>query len=407
MDFPKASELFRTYRDTIVAKSTRVTMNAVDRDGSDVNLVGAGGAAMGEEIVASVADVEEGFWLDSTRGVKLDRLVWDRFQITRNPAASSFVYVHFSCTAANPLAFAIPAGTKVSTGDGVVFITVVTESFPVGSTGPIAVLARSSLAGPDQNVDENTITSITSQVANAAAGFVATNPAAATGGASRETDSQLRARARRFWTAARRGTKSAIELGALSVPGVITANAFEGLTGPAYPNRMVTLVVSDAFTDALVKQGVTVPTYALKSQAFGVQVGNGLDEYRACGIPVFVRVGQVALISVILRLRFSATAASDIDTLTLLARTSVVNLVNRGGGGDVFDPAAVTALLKSIPGLDVRGDEVVSPAGSVIPSSPYQLLRTSLALVTTDTQATLAAVAPTFVTPGASSSVPV
>ena len=408
MDFPKFAELFRTFRDTLVANSTLVTLNAVDRDGADTNLIGAGGCAMGEEVVESLADVNEGFWLDSARGAKLDRLVWDRYGLVRLPASPSFVFLQFATTVPCPLAFAIPTGTKFSTSDGVEFIAVVSTTFPLGSTGPISLQCRSSLAGSDRNVDAGTINSITSQIANQAAGLQVTNAAAAAGGANAELDAALRARARRFWSAARRGTKAALELGALSVAGVLTVAAFEGLTGPGIPSRMVSLVVTDAFTDALVSQGATSSTYATKSQAFASQVGVGLDEYRAFGIPVFTSVSQTALVSVILRLRFLATAASDIDYITLVARTAIVNYINQlppGPTDGTLDPAALVATLRGVSGLDIRGDEIVSPAGIVVPVSPYQVLRTSLSIVTTDTQATLSAVAPQFATAGAGTSV--
>lgn len=407
MDFPKFAELFRTFRDTIVANSSRVTLNAVDRDGSDVNLIGAGGGAMGEEVVESLADVNEGFWLDSARGPKLDRLVWDRYSMTRLPAAPSFVFVQFVTSSPNPLAFAINAGTKLSTSDGVEFVTVTSSTFPLGSSGPVTLLCRSTLAGTDRNVDAGTIGSITSRIPNSPANLIVNNAAAAAGGANAELDSALRSRARRFWSAARRGTKAALELGALSVAGVVSAAAFEGLTGPAIPGRMVSLVVTDAFTDALVQQGQTVSSYATKSQAFAVQVLTGLDEYRAFGIPVFVSVAQVAMVSVILRLRYFATAASDIDYINSLARSAMVNWTNQLGGGAILDPADLLAKLRAIPGLDIRGDEVVSPPGPIVPGSPYRALRTSSSLVTVDGPATLTAVAPQFITPGAQTTTPI
>lgn len=397
MDFPKFQEIFRTFRDSIVSNSRRTTINAADRDGSDVNLVGAGGAAMGEEAIAALADVNEGFWLDSSRGPKLDRLVWDRYGILRQPSAPSFVFLNFTVPTAQVTPFAIPTGTTVSTPDGIEFVTVVAETFIAGTVGPIIVLARSSLSGPDKNVDAGSINSITSQVVGSPVGFSVTTTAAASGGAPAETDAQLRARARKFWTSANRGTKAAIELGALSVAGVVTVNAFEGLIGPAYPNRMVSLVVSDAFTDALVQQNVVVPTYAAVSQAFAGVVSTSLDDYRAFGIPVFTSVAQVALVSVILRLRFQAAAASDIDYITLLAKTAIVTWINQLAPGAQLLPGDLIAQLKAIPGLDVRGDEIASPAGIVVPTSPYQVIRTTLALVTTDNQATTTSIAaPSF-----------
>lgn len=394
-DFPKASELFRVFRDEAVSRSQRLTVNAVDRDGTDANIMGYGGAVVGEEVIGQLASVEEAFWLDSTKGPQLDKWAWDRYGMTRKPAAPAFVNVRFTTTAANPIAFNIPVGTRVATSDGVEFRTVVAAQFPMGSTGPVDVLARSTLAGVEQNIGTGTIRGINSQIVNSPADLAVSNVEAATGGDNVEEDPDFKNRIRRFWVAARRGTKGAIETGALAVPGVVRAQAFEGLQSYGYPTRALTLVIADRFTDALVRTGQTVPTYDTKSQALARVIFTALAEYRAYGMPVNVVVAQVRMIPVVLRLRFSATV-SNTDALALFARTLVVQHINSLNPGDTFDPANVTDLLRSVSGLDVFGDEVASPVGAIIPSSPYQVLRTSLAMVGFDSQATLQSQAATL-----------
>lgn len=387
-DFPKASDLHRIFRDEAVSNSQQLTVNAVDRDGADANIMGYASAVVGEEVIGQLASVEEGFFLDSAFGAKLDRWAFDRYGLLRKQAAPSFVFLFFSTTVAAPAAFKIPAGTRISTSSGQEFITVVSTPFPLGGIGPVVINARSTLAGADQNVRPGTITSIVSTITGSPADLVVTNPEASAGGDNVERDDDFKARVRRFFVAARRGTRGAIEAGALAVPGVKTAVAIEALTGPGYPARSVTLVVSDRFTEALVRQGVSVPSYDTQSQAFAQTVFGQLDEVRALGIPVKVIVAQVRLVQVVLRLRFQATVSNP-DAVALHARTLVVQLINGGASGEAFDPADATALLSSVSGLDVFGDEVASPVGPIIPTSPYQVLRTSLALVTTDSQATL------------------
>lgn len=387
-DFPKASDLFRIFRDEAVSRSQRLTVNAVDRDGSDSNIHGYASAVVGEEVIGQLASVEEGVFLDSAFGAKLERWAFDRYGITRNPAAPSFVYLTFSNPTAVTAAFTIPSGTRCATGTGQEFRTVVTVPFPFGSIGPIQVLARSTLAGIDQNVGAGKIINLTSSVASAPSTLRVTNVEAAAGGANVESDDDFKARVRRFFVAARRGTKGAIETGALAVPGVFRAVSIEGLTSFGIPSRSLTLVISDGFTDALVKQGVSVPAYEVKSQAFAQVVAEALEEFRADGIPIRVIVAQVRMISVVLRLRFQATVTNP-DAVALFARTLVVQLINGSNPGAKFDPADVLPLLRSVSGLDVMGDEVASPVGPIIPTSPYQKLATSLAHVTTDSQATL------------------
>lgn len=387
-DFPKASELFRIFRDEAVSRSERLTVNAVDRDGTDSNIHGFATAAVGEEVIGQLASVEEGVWLDSAFGAKLDKWAFDRYGILRKQAAPAFVFLQFSTSVAAVTAFTIPGGTRCAASSGQEFITVVNVPFPLSGIGPVQVLARSTLAGLDQNIGSATILSITSTVPSGPVDLTVTNTEAAAGGAGIESDDDFKSRIRRFWVAARRGTKGAVETGALAVPGVVRASAIEGLQSFGYPTRAVTLVIADQFTDALVKQGVAVPAYDTKSQAFATVVSNSLDEFRAFGMPVKVIVAQVRLISVVLRLRFQATTTNP-DAVALYARTLVAQLINIGDPGQSFDPADAVTLLRSVSGLDIFGDEVASPVGPIIPTSPYQVLRTSLASVTTDSQATL------------------
>lgn len=389
-DFPKVSDLQRIFRDEAVSRSQRLTVNAVDRDGSDANIMGWSAAVVGEEVIGQLADVEDGFWLASARGAKLDKWAADRYGLYRKAASPAFVYLQFSTTAGAPAAFSIPAGTRAATSDGREFVTVVTTAYPLGGVGPVSVLARSVLAGLNQAIGPSALRSLKTAIPSAPADLAVTNAEASSGGTNVESDDDFKVRISRFWVAARRGTKGAVETGALAVPGVRTAVAFEGLQSFGYPTRTLTLVVTDSFTEALVKQGVAVPTYETQSQALAYVVRNSLGEHRAYGIPVNVLVAQVRLVGVVLRLRFTASTTNT-DAVALYARTLVVQYVNTLRSGASFEPAAVTSILRTVAGLEIFGDEVASPVGAVIPSSPYQVLRTSLALVTTDSQATVSA----------------
>lgn len=387
-DFPKFDDLFRVFRDEAVSRSQRLTVNAVDRDGSDANIHGAATAAIGEEVIGQLASVEEGFWLDSATGPKLERWAWGRYQMLRKQAASAFVFVQFSTTSAAPSAFTIPGGTRLATSTGQEFLTLQNVPFPLGGVGPIQVMARSTLAGIDQNVGPGAIRSIKSPIPGQPADLVVTNPEAAGGGDAVESDDDFKARIRAFWVNARRGTRGAIEQGALAVPGVVRASSIEGLQSFGYPSRAVTLVVADRFTDALVKQGVAVPSYETKGQALAQVVSQQLDEFRADGIPVKVIVGQLRLVPVVLRLRFRASVTNP-DAVALFARTLITGLVNGLNPGAAFVPADAAQALRAVSGLDWFGDEIASPVGPIVPTSPYQVLRTPLSLVTTDSQATL------------------
>jgi hypothetical protein len=387
-DFPKADDLLRIFRDEVVSKSESLTVNAVDRDGTDSNIHAAGTAAVGEEVIGQLASVEEGVWLDSAFGPKLDKWAYDRYGLLRKQAAPAFVDLTFTTPTPAPAAFSIPGGTRCATSTGQEFITVVSVPFALGSTGPIVARARSTLAGVDQNVGTGTIVSITSAVIGAPDNLAVANAASAAGGAGVERDDDFKSRIRRFFIAARRGTKSAIETGALAVPGVVRATAIESLQTFGYPTRAVSLVIADDFTDALVRQGVSIPAYDGRSQALADVTSAALDEFRAFGMPVKVIVAQTRMVSIVLRLRFRATVTNP-DAVALYARTLATQFVNNLDPGDTLDPANIRDLLKTVSGLDWTGDEVASPVGPIVPTSPYQVLRTSLSLVTFDSQATL------------------
>ena len=244
-DFPKADDLFRIARDEAVSRSERLTVNAVDRDGTDANIMCYAGAVVGEEVIGQLAATEEGVWLASTNGAKLDRWAWDRYGMVRKQAAAAFVTARFSTATGAPSGFTIPAGTKVATSTGQEFVTVVSVAYPLLSLGPIDVLARSTLAGVDQNIGSGAIRSITSSIVNRPSDLAVTNVEAAAGGDNVEQDDDFKQRIMRFFTAARRGTKGAVETGALAVPGVTTAVAIEALTGAGYPARALTLIITE------------------------------------------------------------------------------------------------------------------------------------------------------------------
>lgn len=382
-DFPTRNDLFRTARDRILVLNGRLSADVVQRDGTDANVMVAGGTAMADEVVAQLLDVCRGQFLDSAEGVKLDRLVFDRYGMVRRPAAPSLGTAKFTTTAANPAAFTIPAGTTLSTADGINFITTVSTSFPVGSTGPIYVGIRSVLAGFDQQAKAGSITNITGSIPGQAADLAVTNEVATAGAADVEDDESLRGRARRFWTTQQRGTLAAIENGALTVPGVVRAAAIEVLDATGRPGRWVQLLITDRFTEAFVTINQTSAAYDAQSQALARTVFNALSNYRCGGNYVQVIVAQVAMMAVRLDLTFSA----DVDPIETSeqARALVVNYVNSLAPGAPFVPANALNVLRSVAGLIITGTEIASPVGTVQPKA-MQALRTTFDLVTATNQ---------------------
>lgn len=377
-DLPTFQDLFRVGRDEALARNGSLTRDVIDRSGSDANVVVGAGAAMADEVVAQLAQVEAAVYLDSAKGQALDRLVFDRYGILRKPAGPALGSIQFTTTALTGAPFAIPLGTLVSSSDGRQFVTTAAAVFPIASMGPVTVEVRSVQAGLSQQTQANTITSLVSPISGQPTDLVVNNALATAGATDEETDDDLRNRARQFFTSARRGTLGAIQAGALAVLGVKTAAAFEVLDAYGRPAKATQLVVSDVFTDQLVSISPTPASYQAQSQVLASAVAAGLSDVRAAGINVQVTVAQVILQGMSLGLRFQAGVNADL--VALQARAVVVALINALSPGQSLVISSVIEILRSVTGVIVTGQEVISPAGDVIPQQ-LQVLRATLGLV--------------------------
>ena len=372
------SDLFRIARDEVLSRNARISREAVEREGMDANILIAAATALADEVVGQISDLSAALFIGSARGDVLDRLVFDRYGLTRKPAAASFGSIQFSTTAPSLTTFTIPDGTLVQTSDGVQFVTIESTVFVVGSTGPLTVAVRSSLAGASQNVKIGTITSIVSTISGAPDDLEIYNPYATAGGDDVETDESLRNRAQRYFITARRGTMAALEEAALSVPGIRAATAFEMLDSLGRPVRFVQLIVADSFTEQFADYSTTPPRYATQSQMITTEVETAISDVRPAGIYVQILTANVILQQVQLALAF--TAGSDVNLAALQARAAVVNYTNSLSPGRTWSAQDVLAQIRLITGIAYTGNELVSPAGDVI-AKPLQVIRTSLSLV--------------------------
>lgn len=381
MDLPRSDQLLLIFIAKLLDANPAIALSAVLRDGSDANLIGAGCAAMGEEVVAQLADVAKNLIIETATGGGLTRLGLSQHQLLPKPASPPFVdqYFYRPSYAAVVTAFTVPARTKVRSADGKQYETVMDLAIAAGTTLPQSVRARSTLAGSSQAVIQGKLTSIVSAIPGAPTDLLTVNVGASSGADDAESEDSYKSRCKAEPRSRPRGTRDAIVSGALRYPGVVNATAFEGIDATGRANRLVGVVISDKFVDALVRQGVPVPAYEAQSQEFARVVATSLDEYRAFGIDVTVIVAQVIMVSTTLRLRFRANANTERTKLS--AAATVVNYVNALAPGASYVPADLVRALRSVNGLDVRGDEIENPAGIIVCSSPYQVLRTTLSLV--------------------------
>jgi len=377
-DLPTQADLFRIGRDAALKANSKLTREIIERDGTDANIMVASGSAVGDEVVGQLGRAIASLYLDSAKGKALDRLIFDRFNLRRKDASPAYGSASFSTTTATSSAFSIPSGTRLKTRDGRTFITTASATFPASSTGPVLVAMRSVQAGLDQQAAIGAIVAISDTIAGAPADLAVTNTLATAGAADEEKDDPYRARARRVYETARRGTLGAIEAGAMSVAGVKTATAFETIDEFGRPAQVVQLVVADEYVDGLLDVTPTPAIYQTQSQVLATEVFTALDDVRAAGIFVDVQVGVVTLAGVLLGLSFKT--GYDPDSVALRARAQIVSTVNSLAPGESLDPADLVTALRSVAGLLITGDEIVSPTGVVVPQQ-LEILRTNMGLV--------------------------
>ena len=380
MDFPSFDDLFAVGRDEALVRNSKLSLDMIDREGTDSNVLVASAAAMADQVVAQQVELDAAVFLDSATGMALDRLVFDRYGLVRKKASVSVGSVTFSSIiqGAGGAPFTIPAGTQLQTQDGSQFLTTQPALFSA-STSSVVVPIRSVLAGALQQAAAHTITSIGSSITGQPSDLTVDNPLATSGAADAESDSGLRQRARGFYQTLTKGTLAAIEQGALAVSGVVKARAMDVINIKAQPQRYVLLTIADQYTDTLANLNANPPTYQVQSQQLAARVFQGLDAVRAGGIYVDVKVAQVLLQKVLLSLTF--TSGQNVDDVAVMARAMVVAATNRLRPGDNWDPAKIGKALAGIPGLLYTGTEIVSPPGPV-EAKALQVFRTTLGLVT-------------------------
>lgn len=379
MDAPTYQDLFRVARDAMLMNNSKITKAAIERPGTDLNAIANSAAAVGDEVVGQNVKICSANFLESARGDALTKYVFDRYGLVKKPAAAAMVSAVFSLPTAAALNLQIPSGFKLATSDGVQFVTTADATLAVGQTS-VSVACRSVLAGSAYQAQANTLTSMIDTVVSAPTGLSVTNPLASSGADDAETEDELRARARNFYNTVVKGTGSAVQQKALAYPGVKKATVIEELDEYGRPARLTRLVITDAFTEALV--GTTSLTYATQSQLLADAVFNSLVDTRASGIFVNVLVAQVIMQAVVLALSFDPDV--DPDDTALRARAAIVSYINSLAPNDPFVPAEAVEVLRRVQGLIVTGDEILSPSGTVVPTVG-QVLRSTLRLVRAST----------------------
>lgn len=380
-DLPTFKDLRRIGQTEALVRNPRLSLDELNRVGSDLDNIISAGAAMADEVVGQLASLRADLFVGTARGAALDRLITDRYpDLLRKQAAPSFGYETFYFGPAVVSAFTIPEGVVLSTADGVQFITATSTSVPIGTTS-IQVPIRSVLAGASQKATAGKIVNLTTTISGApAAGMTVSNVSATFGGEDRETDLDYAVRYRLHYLAARRATLGAIEQALLSVAGIVKVTVFENLDTLGRPIGYIQAVVVDSYTEQFVTSSSVPATYASQLANLRTQLDQLLREWRAAGVGVVVVFAQVVIQPI--RLSLSYVAGADEDAVRALVITSLVQMVNNLQPGAILTTDSIRDVLRRTSGIYYTGGEILSPIGNVVPL-PGQVLRTSPTFTTT------------------------
>jgi uncharacterized phage protein gp47/JayE len=368
LDFPSRLDLYAVGRDYVRQRAKKIDPSQVDVLGSDVNLFVGSNSVVADAVLKQLIYSSARLFLDGASDDDLDRLAYDRYGLTRKGASAALGGVVMSRLSAALGAGSVPIGTKLTSLGGSEYITLSTAVFgatDLTATAPVNV--RAVQAGKATQANAGTITKFATPSSLFDSTLTVTNPASTAGGEDAESDPTFRSRIRSFWTTARRGTLIAIQFGALTVPGVVSAQAIETLTGAGLPARLVNLYIADS-------SGVA-------STQLAQLVTSALDDYRAAGIAVIVNNSLPLIVNVQLQLTFAA----GVDTVTLGNQicAALVEFINSLPVNGTLLTSDLYTVLKRFAedGLIVTDGTIVLPTGDLVPSV-NQTIRATLATVT-------------------------
>lgn len=365
VDLPTRLDLYAIGRDYVLQKAKKIDPGQIDVEGTDVNITIGAVSVMCDAIIKQLAYGLNRLLLDGAQKDDLDRYALDRYQLTRKGASAALGAVTFTRLTTAAGAGSVPIGTKL-VAQNVEYITTTVANFASGDTKSQANV-RAVQAGKTSQVTANSITKFSNIGLLFDQTLTVTNLLATAGGEEVEDDDTFKSRIRDFWLTARRGTLGAIEFGAKTVPGVVTAMAVEVTTPGGLPARVVNLFIADS-------SGVA-------SVALGNQVSTALLDYRAGGIAVIINTSLPTIVTVELHLQFQANV--DTDALSVLVQQAVVDFINSlPVNGTLYIGELFSVLQRFKPdGLVPSQTNIVSPVGDVVPTVG-QTLRTTLANVT-------------------------
>lgn len=322
------------------------------------SLTGAGAIAADESIRIGIKTFATKF-LDTATGADLDALVADRYPDMGERTAETYAVVPLIFTRGDAIGvLEIPAGTACRAsvnGQTLTFETNAAAYIAVGDD-EVEAIATCTTAGRSGNVAEDTITTIVDAIPGDATATV-TNAERAVGGAAEETDDDLRARARRYHGTLRKATVGALEVAALTVPGVRFATVDESRMAPE-DGGYVSVYVGDPDARA--------------NSALAALVDAALDDVRAAGVDV--RVTSAEREEVDIEVNVVVRRGSDRTGIVTAVRAAIVAYVGSLAAGDTLYLSQLDAAVCSV-SSDVLGCSIAAPTVDKEPSDNYKAIR--------------------------------
>ena len=366
-DLPTRLDYFQIGAQFVTSRATKIDAGMPYVQGSDANLVVGIGSVLAAAVTTQLGYSVSRLFLDGCFDEDLDRYAWDRYQLTRKGASAATTQARLYRQTFAAGGGTVPAQSSVLSLSGIEYITTQPGIFGATTLDNVFVPVRAVQAGKTTQVGANQLRRFKNPTTLFDSTLLVNNDSTSAGGELREDDDTFKARIRNFWNTVRRGTLSAIEFGALTVPGVVSAQAIEALNPFGQPARVVNLYVSDSSGVA------SVPLANLVAVA--------QQEYRAGGIAVIISTSIPFLQPIVLQLSFQ----TGVDTVTLagLVQAAIVEFINSLPVNGTLYLADLYSVLRRFvaQGVVQNQSSIVSPVGDVVPEIG-QTIRTTTSLVT-------------------------
>lgn len=366
MDFPTSSELFELAARKVVATNPKILESVARQSGTTVNSMLQAGGLMGSSLVGKIVEAYSNSKISTAKGAALRELVFDWFGLI--PFGANPAVVPISLMPSGVKTGTIGVGTILTTPTGIQFQTLESVTWAASSASQ-TVNCQAVLAGPTGNVGPGQINAFKTAPAFDT-NMTVLQANYAVGGSVAETDDQLKARAKGFWSAARRGTIGAIEYGAKMVPGVVNAKAIE----------------SDVYVGStLIPQSKIVTLYASdingrSNTIFKAAVQSELENWRPCGVYVAVESGRV----VFLPIDISVSYVAGTDTVAAQKKViaTILAYMDELRYGQKMDLGAIEDRVRRIEGVSTTvPPRITAPTGDQIPN-PDDILKTRESMIT-------------------------